>query len=131
MGTNDWELFADYAASREDTGRDFQPRFPRTGPRRSSRTAAWSLALGIAGIVLSWFTLGFPSLLAVVFGHAGFRETRDRTIRGRGMAIAGLILGYLILIPSILVFLTAVADVISSGIPASTAPVVTPWPSHS
>lgn len=36
------------------------------------------------------------SILAVIFGHIAISQShRDETIRGRGMAIAGLVLGYI------------------------------------
>lgn len=49
-----------------------------------------ALILGAAGMVFSWFLLGIPSILAIVFGHIGLR----REPAGRGLAIAGLVLGY-------------------------------------
>jgi hypothetical protein len=45
----------------------------------------------VLGIVwIFWIT----SVLAVVFGHIALGETRDGRVRGRGLAIAGLVLGY-------------------------------------
>lgn len=35
------------------------------------------------------------SILAVIFGHIALRQTRRNGSRGRGMAIAGLVLGYI------------------------------------
>lgn len=58
-------------------------------PPRGLSIAA--LVLGIVGLFVSWFVLGIPSILAVVFGHIGLR----REPAGRGMAIAGLVTGYL------------------------------------
>ena len=35
------------------------------------------------------------SVLAVIFGHVAISQSRrDETLRGKGMAIAGLVLGY-------------------------------------
>lgn len=67
----------------------------------ASNTALVSLIMGILG----WVVLPVVgSVLAVVFGHAALREI-DRSggeIGGRGMAQAGLILGYVALAVSVL-----------------------------
>ena len=48
------------------------------------------MVLGILWI----FYIG--SILAVIFGHIAISQTgKDPTLRGRGMAIAGLVLGYI------------------------------------
>jgi type IV pilus assembly protein PilA len=63
----------------------------------------------IASLVCGLFIFAFPlSILAVIFGHLGVSEIRKSAgrLRGEGMAIAGLILGYvgLAIIPLILIF---------------------------
>ena len=57
-------------------------------PVRTSGYAIASLALGITW--LGWI----GSVLAVIFGHVALAQVRDGTRSGRGMAIAGLVLGY-------------------------------------
>jgi hypothetical protein len=61
------------------------------------------MVLGIVGILFGWCSLGIPSLLVIVFGHLGLNETKTGAKTGRGMAIAGLILGYVCLIPTVLI----------------------------
>ena len=57
---------------------------------RTSGLAIASMVLGILWI----YWIG--SLLAVIFGHVAINQTgKDPTLRGRGMAIAGLVLGYI------------------------------------
>jgi Domain of unknown function (DUF4190) len=59
-------------------------------PQRTSGVAIASLVLGLVWI----YWIG--SILAVIFGHLAFNETRrDPRVGGRGMAIAGMVLGYL------------------------------------
>lgn len=62
---------------------------------RTSGTAVASLVLGI----LTWIALPFiGAILAVVLGHVARGEIRRSppgTVDGDGMAIAGLVLGYL------------------------------------
>jgi hypothetical protein len=68
---------------------------------RTSKLAIASLSLGIIGLcsLLAnlWFVYGAVSLLAVIIGHAALNRINRsaRTLGGRGMAISGLVLGYL------------------------------------
>ncbi len=62
---------------------------PPAPPRNLSIT---SLVLGVASIMGFAFFL-VPQILAVIFGHLGLK----REPAGRGMAIAGLVTGYLCL----------------------------------
>jgi len=57
-------------------------------PSRTSAAAVASLVLGILGCVPL-----LTGVLAILFGAAGIRATRDPRFRGRGLAIAGLVLG--------------------------------------
>ncbi len=74
-------------------------------PMRTSGTAIASLIFGI----VAWF--GLPiigALVAVICGHIARGEIRRMppgTIEGDGMAIAGLILGYLQLVLGLLLVL--------------------------
>lgn len=43
-----------------------------------------------------------PCLIAILLGHLALRETRTGARAGHGMAVAGLILGYLFAVPWIL-----------------------------
>ncbi len=76
-------------------------------PRRTSITAVLSLLFG----VLTWILLPFfGAVVAVICGHAARAEIRRSagSIDGDGMAVAGLLLGWLhlllILLIALLVF---------------------------
>lgn len=57
---------------------------------RTDGLAVASMVLGILWV----FWIG--SILAVIFGHVSLRRiNRDQVLYGKGMAIAGLILGYI------------------------------------
>jgi hypothetical protein len=64
---------------------------PRTAPTSSWATASLVCAL------LSPFTCGLGAFLAVPFGHIGRMDVRNKGMAGGGLAVAGLILGYLVL----------------------------------
>jgi hypothetical protein len=64
---------------------------------KPSGFAVASLVLGILGVFVSWFTFGIPSMLAVVFGHVGVSRVHRGIGDGRGMAISGMVLGYLVI----------------------------------
>ncbi|WP_236610966.1 DUF4190 domain-containing protein [Microbacterium sp. UCD-TDU] len=73
------------------------PVYPAVpAPRPTSGLAITSLICGIAGVVLVWAIIPvLASIAAVITGHMALGQTRrDPGIGGRGMAIAGLILGY-------------------------------------
>ncbi|PCE14020.1 hypothetical protein AUC47_05065 [Microbacterium sp. SZ1] len=69
--------------------------------RPTSGLAITSLVCGIAGVVfgtfLFWLFLPFiASGVAIVTGHIALRKTKsDPNVGGRGMAFAGLIMGYI------------------------------------
>lgn len=56
--------------------------------RRTNGLAVASLVLGITWV------LWLGSILAVIFGHVALRQMEARNEEGRGLAIAGLALGY-------------------------------------
>lgn len=66
--------------------------------RPTSGMATASLVFGIAGIFL--FCLIIPSLVAVLCGHSAIKATRGGHLGGHGQAVAGLILGYVVMIPA-------------------------------
>ncbi|WP_200210374.1 DUF4190 domain-containing protein [Micromonospora coerulea] len=67
----------------------------------TSGIATASLVLGILGVLGGWCLFGLPCILAVILGHIGLRETRDGTRSGHGMAVAGLVLGYVFVGPMV------------------------------
>jgi hypothetical protein len=59
----------------------------------SQRTSGLAIASLVLGLVWIYW---IGSILAVIFGHIALAETkRDPRVSGRGLAIAGLVLGYL------------------------------------
>jgi hypothetical protein len=60
-------------------------------PQRTNGLAIASMVLGI--LCIYWIT----SILAVIFGHVALSQIKrsNGTQTGRGMAIAGLVLGYI------------------------------------
>jgi predicted outer membrane lipoprotein len=72
-----------------------QPTAPTSG------LAVTSLVLSLVGLLLCC-AFGIPSLIAVICGHLALRETKSGAKSGQGMAVAGLVMGYLIIVPAIL-----------------------------
>jgi hypothetical protein len=68
----------------------------------SSGYAVWALVVGLVGIFAGWCLLGIPCLAAVILGHAALSDTKNGVKSGRGMAVAGLALGYISLAPAII-----------------------------
>ena len=95
---------AGYAASGYPAPGYGAPGYPAPGygarayvPRPNSPLAIASLICGIAGLVLAAFV--FPlvaSIVAVITGHMSLNQIRrDPSIGGKGLGIAGLVLGYI------------------------------------
>ena len=75
------------------------PAAPVVAPTTASGLAIASLVCGIVGIITCGFTLGLAPLAAVITGHMalGSIKRSGGLKTGRGMAIAGLVMGYLFL----------------------------------
>ena len=80
-----------------ETDKEFCPECGTGYEHSSSQQTAGTSGLAIASLVLGimWlFWLG--SILAVIFGHIALSQTKkDSSISGRGMAIAGVTLGWI------------------------------------
>lgn len=96
--------------------------YPAPPPRKTNGLAIASLVLGLTGFV----TCGFTSILAVVFGHVALGQIRRDHTDGRGMAIGGLVLGWILtglwIIYWILVFAGTIAGIGGIGTSAVNDP---------
>ncbi len=71
--------------------------------QQTSSMAVTSLVLGIIGFMSAFCTFGIPSALAIIFGHIALKETAGGKKEGHGMAVAGLILGYFVVLPALII----------------------------
>jgi hypothetical protein len=83
----------------------------------SSTVSVWALVLGIVGVFGGWCLFGLPNIAAIVLGHVGLSDTKDGRKSGRGMAITGLVTGYVMVLPAIILFFYMV---IGAGMGAAT-----------
>ncbi|MFC5834879.1 DUF4190 domain-containing protein [Nonomuraea insulae] len=81
----------------EHSGPQYQPQsYSQPGPpygqpqRKTNGLAIAALVTGLTGFI----TCGFTSILAVIFGHVSLAQIRRDGTDGRGMALAGTILGW-------------------------------------
>ncbi len=110
----------------------YQGQYPNQVQTANGMAIA-SMVLGIVGI-LSVFCYCFgliPSILAIIFGHIAKGQIRRGQGSGDGMALAGLILGYITVVFTVvaLIFFFAVGIYSSATTPRFTpapAPVVVP-----
>ena len=63
--------------------------------QRTNGMAVASLVLGILGLFTSFFFFGISSILALIFGYVGRNKIRQTGENGSGMAIAGIVLGWI------------------------------------
>jgi len=97
----------------------YQERFyPQHGAPRPLPTSG----LAVASLVLGILWLGWlGSILAVIFGHLALRSIRRGAERGWGLAVAGLVLGYIGVATLALVVILAVIGANTAPSPRSQA----------
>jgi hypothetical protein len=83
-------------------GQVMQPAVAFVVAPPASGAATASMILGIVGLVFGCFLCGIPSVLAIIFGHIGLNQTKNDVKSGRGQAIAGLVMGYVLIVPTII-----------------------------
>ncbi len=90
------------------------PPQPGYAPQETNSAAVASLVFGIA----SWFLIPLlGGIGAVITGHVALRQIRqsgDR-LKGRGMAIAGLVMGYLNIVLCTIALIAVVAFFVIVG----------------
>lgn len=74
------------------------PMYPVAPPRPTNGLALTAMIAGIGSIVLGAIGIGvLGGILAIVTGHMGLSRIRQNpALGGRGMAIAGLVMGYVV-----------------------------------
>jgi hypothetical protein len=102
-----------------------QPPIMVTPAKPSSGWAVWALVVGLVGFFFGWCLLGIPCLAAVILGHVAIADTKNDVKSGRGMAVAGLVLGYLAVAPAIILFFWVILGAGASVLPGVSA---TPTP---
>lgn len=68
--------------------------------RQTSGLAITSMIFGILGFLSSWWLLAIPSIIAIITGHIARSSIKNSQgkLEGDGFALAGLILGYCIIL---------------------------------
>jgi Domain of unknown function (DUF4190) len=93
-----------------------QPVYYYAQPLPTSGLATASMVLGIIGLVGGWCLFGIPCILAVIFGHMANRDIRTGQVGGQGMATAGLVMGYIVVGPAVVVTILFLAGAFGTGL---------------
>lgn len=83
--------------------------YPRPQAQPVDGCAVASMVLALIAPA-AWFLVGLPSVAAIITGHIALARADGHSPTSRGMAIAGLVLGYL---EALVVFLILVAIVVA------------------
>jgi hypothetical protein len=75
----------------------YPPQYPTPAAPRTNRAAIWALVCGIGQFILGLTLVGniLAAIPAIILGAIALKQTRLRGEGGRGLAIAGLVLGIL------------------------------------
>jgi hypothetical protein len=79
--------------------RGIESSFPPPGPARTNGFAVASLICSIAGFCV----LFLGGLAGIILGILGLQKSKDSSVGGRGMAVAGLVIGVLSFLTSFIV----------------------------
>jgi len=82
------------------------PAYGQPPAAKTNTLAIISLIASIAGIVILW---GIGSIAGVICGHISLSQIKKTGEQGRGMAIAGLIVGYAGIVLAIIGVIVAIA----------------------
>ena len=74
-------------------------------PADSDAAFDWASIVGFVTGVLGWFVPGLW-LLGIIFGAIGMKRTKDGSLRGRGLAVAGFVVG--VAVPLVVILLIGV-----------------------
>lgn len=91
------------------------PSQPQTS-RGTSTYAITTFVLALGSIVTGLFCLLIPQLLGVIFGHMALAELKKNPqMDGKGLAIAGLIINWLLVVFVLFVIAAIIALVVMGG----------------
>lgn len=74
-------------------------------PADSSAPFDWASIVGFVSGILGWAVPGLW-LLGIIFGAIGMKRTKDGSLRGRGLAVAGFVLG--LTVPLVVILLIGI-----------------------
>lgn len=60
--------------------------------------AVAALVLSLVGLIPCFWGLQIPGLLGTIFGFIGLKQTKNNARKGRGMAVAGFVIGVVLLL---------------------------------
>jgi len=89
------------ASSAPAPSQPFYPQPPAPAPQSPPSTCGWAIASLVLGLLPCTCV---PSLLAIIFGHMAVSkiDASNGQLTGRGMAIAGLVLGYVFMVANLI-----------------------------
>jgi Domain of unknown function (DUF4190) len=87
---------------------------PAYGYRPPASTNGFAIASLVCAIVLFWL-FGIGGLLGVIFGIIGLRQCKANHERGSGLAIAGIVIGAIVLLFWVIAGIAAAVDSGSSN----------------
>jgi uncharacterized membrane protein len=89
---------------------------PMPGKTGNSGMAIASLVCSLVGIIPCFWALQIMGLLGTIFGLIGLKQTKSGERGGRGMAIAGVVIGIILLVAFVAIWVyIASSDCVRTG----------------
>jgi uncharacterized membrane protein len=83
----------------------------------NSGIAIASFVLSLVGVIPCFWVFQIPGLLGAIFGFVGLKQTKSRERGGRGMAVAGTIIGIVLVVACVAfwIYFASNADCVRNG----------------
>ena len=89
---------------------------PIAGKRGNSGMAIASLVCSLVGVIPCFWGFQIMGLLGTIFGFVGLKQTRSGARGGRGLAIAGVVIGIVLLVICAAIWIyVATSDCVRNG----------------
>jgi len=88
----------------------YQPYGGQPVQQGNSGMAIAAMVLSLVGLIPCFWVFQLPGLLGLIFGFVGLGQTKDDRRRGRGMAIAGIVVGGILVLLCAVVWIAIAVD---------------------
>ena len=82
----------------------------QTAPQGNSGMAVAGMVLSLVGLIPCFWVFQVPGLLGMIFGFVGLGQTKQGGRKGRGMAIAAVVIGVVLMLICVAIWVAVAVD---------------------